>query len=157
MHRSIYSPLILSGFIAACSFQEQETETIANPLPACQEYAQDIKSYSYCVYQLATSFKDVQSVDKYCSQALEWQDACRQAWAVSKVESIPIPDLIEICGKNDDCSLEVLDKKPHNDVLEQLKLCARYGGKFAPDCAMHATQRWYFEWPEAEILEISDF
>lgn len=144
---------LLSCFNTGCKQSTQpQVETIVDPLPACIDYTKDPKGYAYCVYQQATSLTDIASVEKYCNQAKEWIEPCRQAWAVSKVDSVALEDLMHICDQNNDCALEVLDSKPHEDVLQQIKLCAQYAGRYSADCAMHASQRWYFDWPEADEI-----
>jgi hypothetical protein len=125
-------------------------DAITDPWVVCQEYAHDLKGYGYCVYQNAKDLPDAEGVDRHCSQAGEWQDGCRQAWAVTQVDKRPLEELFRICGSNADCSFEILDTKSHDDVLVQIKRCKQFAGHYAQDCVMHASQRWYFDWPSAE-------
>ena len=49
--------------------------------------------------------------------------------------------------------LELLDARPHNDVLVQMERCVRHAGRYSQDCVMHASQRWYFSWPSVDEIQ----
>jgi hypothetical protein len=134
--------------------QTPTTVTISNPLPACEEYVQDENIYGYCVYQKIDTLLDINSVNLYCTQTGTWQDNCHQAWVMSQVDNRTLEDLLPICGDDSDCSLELLDSKHHDDVLEQINLCLQYTNHYARDCVMHAIQYWYFTWPTADEMSI---
>ena len=123
---------------------------VDNPLPACHDYAKDANIYGYCVYKNADSLPSVDSVNLYCAQAGAWAQDCRQTWVISQSKDTPFDALMGVCGQNSDCAFQLLDKRPQEDVLNQVDFCMRYAGHYKHDCVMHAIQRWYFEWPDAE-------
>ena len=149
MHFRFHIQMFICLVLTSCF---RENASILEPLTVCDTYAQDIDVYGYCVYQNAHSLPDVESVDKYCSQAERWTEDCRQAWVMSQTNH-PLKKLLQVCGSNAECSLELLDSRRLNDVLQQMKLCIDHTGPFSRDCVMHATQYWYFTWPTAEEIQ----
>ena len=137
-------------FLLSCS--TEKPNVVDNPLPACIEHAKDAEVYGYCVYKNAKTLPDIKNVNEYCSQAGKWQDDCRQTWVIEYRNAYSLETLMEICAQNADCAFQLLDTKPHPDLLEQVPLCIRYADRYRHDCVMHAIQRWYFEWPDAEEI-----
>ena len=137
-------------FLLSCSIEKPNV--VDNPLPACIEHAKDAEVYGYCVYKNAKRLPDINSVNKYCSQAGKWKEDCRQTWVLENRDGHSLEALMDICAQNADCAFHLLDTKPHPDLLEQTKLCIRYADRYRHDCVMHAIQRWYFEWPDADEI-----
>ena len=143
---SLFSVFILLG--VSCSKPLQPV--VDNPLPVCLDYVTDAETYGYCVYKNAATLPDIGSVNTYCPQAGSWQDDCKQTWVMEHKDAHPLETLMEVCAQNADCAFELLDSKPHDDVLVQVELCIRHADRYRHDCVMHAIQRWYFTWPDAE-------
>jgi len=61
-------------------------------------------------------------------------------------------DLLEVCDSNADCSFELLDFRPSNEVTVQMDRCNKHAGKHAGDCTRHAMQRWFYTKPTAQDL-----
>lgn len=59
-------------------------------------------------------------------------------------------DLMSVCADNPDCTFEVLDFRPSNEVTVQMDRCVKWAGRFAADCVSHAMQRWYLTQPAAD-------
>ena len=147
-------PLLLHFPFVGCT--TEPPNVVETPLPACLDYAKDAELYGYCVYKNADALSDIASVNEHCPNASTWQDDCRQSWVMSHKDSYTLDDLMNICGNNADCAFQLLDSKPHQDVLEQVELCIRHADRYKHDCVMHAIQRWYFEWPDAEeVLRVA--
>ena len=125
---------------------------VDNPLPVCLDYVKDAELYGYCVYKNADALLDIASVNEHCPNASTWQADCRQSWVMGHTDTHPLDELMNVCGQNADCAFQLLDSKPHEDVLEQVELCIRHADRYRHDCVMHAIQRWYFEWPDAEEI-----
>ena len=137
-------------FLLSCS--TEEPTVVDNPIPTCIEHAKDVEIYSYCVYKNAGNIENIKSIEEYCSHAGTWQEDCRQTWVFEHLNDHSLETLMEICAQNADCAFHLLDNKPHTDLLKQVKLCIRYAERYRHDCVMHAIQRWYFEWPDAEEI-----
>ena len=137
-------------FLLACG--TEEPNVVDDPLPSCIEHAKDADIYGYCVYKNAKTLPDVLSVNKYCSQTGKWKEDCRQTWVIENRNAYSLEELMDICAQNADCAFHLLDSKPHPDLLKQTKLCIRYADRYRHDCVMHAIQRWYFEWLDADEM-----
>ena len=57
-----------------------------------------------------------------------------------------------MCAGNPDCTFELLDFRPEEDVLKQNAYCEKYVQKYARDCIGHAMQRWWYTKPSAEQM-----
>ena len=119
-------------FLLSCS--TEKPNVVDNPLPACIEHAKDAEVYGYCPH------------------AGTWRDDCVQTWVIEHINEHPLETLMDVCEQNADCAFHLLDTKPHPDLLKQVKLCIRYADRYRHDCVMHAIQRWYFEWPDADEM-----
>ena len=147
--KSLFSVLMV-WFPMGMSCTPSLPPVVDNPLPACLDYVTDADTYGYCVYKQAATLADIESVHTYCPQSGSWQEDCQQTWVIEHKEAYPLETLMNVCGQNADCAFELLDSKPHEDVLMQVELCIRHAGRYRHDCVMHAIQRWYFTWPDAE-------
>lgn len=116
------------------------------------DYAHDAGLYGYCVYKHAETLPNITSVQQHCSQADKWSEECTQVWALSNINHYPLDDLLNVCIHHFDCAMQLLDAKPHNDVIIQMERCMRYTGHYKNDCVMHAAQAWYFDWPPPEEI-----
>ena len=125
---------------------------VEQPLSLCIDYAKDAELYGYCIYKNVDSFSERASVTEQCPHAGTWQDDCRQSWVMSHKDKYDLNELMNVCGQNADCAFHILDSKPHPDLLQQVDLCIQYADRYRHDCVMHAIQRWYFEWPDAEEI-----
>lgn len=78
------------------------------------------------------------------------QGGCRTAWVDERlrVNDTPRGVLLDACGPQAECALQVLDAYPEPEPLAQLAVCSR-AGSFEPDCRGHAFQRWALAAPDA--------
>ena len=136
--------------LLGCTFETPDV--VDNPLPACFDYIKDVELYGYCIYKNVDTLSDIASVTEHCANAGTWQDDCRQSWVMSHKDAYDLDELMNVCAQNADCAFHILDNQPHPDLLKQVDLCIQYADRYRHDCVMHAIQRWYFEWPDAEEI-----
>lgn len=122
--------------------------------PQCDRYAElDGDLYGYCIYKYAGGIPTVAAVDIYCPKAGRWDTDCRHSWVAGRMaesSGVDMELLLKVCGDNPDCTFELLDFRPADDVVVQMRRCLEYTGKHADDCSSHALQRWYHTQPDAE-------
>jgi len=110
-------------------------------------------AYGYCIYKFAGGFPSQEEVDRLCPLSGRWEEECRHAWVAGRMNmssGISTEVLLAACGRNVDCTFELLDFRPDADVLVQLNLCVRYAGRHSVDCGGHAMQRWWQSKPDEE-------
>ena len=110
----------------------------------CRKYAEKPDSYGYCIYNMAGGFQTRKDIDTFCPQAGTWEMECRHSWVAGKMhdKKYDTEDLLKDCGENPDCTFELVDFRPADDVLVQLSRCKKYVRKHIRDCVGHAMQRW---------------
>ena len=122
-------------------------------IPQCAKYEGDSKTYGYCLYKYAGGFPSIQEVDRLCSMAGEWEIECRHAWVsgrMNKGNEYSTEVLLDVCNKNPDCTFELLDFRPDDDVVKQINYCIQHTHPYIRDCIGHAMQRWWYTKPDAE-------
>lgn len=128
----------------------------ADPTVVCGNYRSLPEVYGYCVYHHTPGGLTQADALAWCREALSWEDECRHAWVSDQIfrgVATPLDALLEVCGEDPNCRLDALDFRPSADVLEQLNRCQLYGGTHAGDCAVHATQRWWYTTPKPDELK----
>lgn len=138
--------------------------TAAEPIPSfqapqlsgnfakCSNYSEE-KVFEYCIYQQAGSLFEIKDVHKYCSLSGNWEEACRHAWAVNRIQkggAEPLEEVIEGCRGYSDCAFEFIDARPSRDTSTQLKRCRKYVTTDRESCIMHAMQMWANSQPSEE-------
>ena len=131
-------------------------------MPQCKRYEdQDPDLYGYCVYKYAGGFESVEALTIQCGRAGKWESDCRHAWVAGRMDKksgVSMEALLEVCGDNADCSFELLDFRPSNEVTVQMDRCTDHAGEHAGDCIRHAMQRWYYTKPsEADVQRIGGY
>ena len=122
-------------------------------MPLCDKYRGVENAYGYCVYRYVGGLRTRAEMEAACSLAEAWEPECRHAWVAGRMQlgtGFTTEDLLEACGPNPDCTFELIDFRPAEDPIEQMKLCAAHAGTYARDCAGHAMQRWWLTDPSAE-------
>jgi hypothetical protein len=125
----------------------------ASGIPQCDGYRAIPDTYGYCLYKLAGGLPDIDSVNRICALAGDWEGECRHAWVAGKMNAdspYAMDELLEVCGENDDCAFELLDFRPADLVDDQLERCRLHAGKHADNCTGHAMQRWKLRGVDAE-------
>jgi hypothetical protein len=130
--------------------------TTADPTLVCGNYRSLPEVYGYCVYHnLPGGIQQAEAV-VWCTKAQTWEAECRHAWVADQIfrgAATPLEALLEVCGEDPNCRLDALDFRASADVLEQLQRCQTHGGAHAEDCAVHATQRWWYTTPTPAELQ----
>jgi hypothetical protein len=119
----------------------------------CAKYANMEEAYGYCLYKFSGGFRSREDVERFCSQGGEWELECRHAWVSGRMQpnsGLSTTELLEACGENPDCTFELLDFRPNDDILVQIDLCSRFVKRHIRDCVGHAMQRWWYTKPDAE-------
>jgi len=123
----------------------------------CRDYKDLPDVYGFCLAQVAGRGQGKASADEICRAAGSWEDDCRSSWVASRSgEHSPwdLEVLIESCPKQKaDCRFEVLDSRPHRDVMVQIERCFQYAGSFSGDCIAHALDRWVRQRPGVDEIE----
>lgn len=122
-------------------------------IPQCEAYKDQKDIYGYCIYKFAGGFPNVQEVERLCPMAGSWEKECRHAWVSGRMNEnsgIEMDFLLNVCGKNPDCTFELIDFRPNPDVVIQMNYCIQYVGPYVRDCVGHAMQRWWYSAPDAE-------
>jgi len=109
-------------------------------LEECQEYSGS--SLQYCWYTHAPKLESIEQ----CTAAGDWMQDCRHFWIENKLWTTEMPrnELLQDCGQNNDCTLDVLDARHSSSIYEQLILCEQWTGNNQRHCASHAMQRWRY-------------
>ena len=121
--------------------------------PMCNAYRETPEIWGYCLYKMAGGLPSLEAMETVCVQAGTWEKDCRYAWVSGKMQpnsGTSTTDLLAACGDSEDCRFELIDFRPEEDVLDQLKACVEHTGRYANDCATHAMQRWWWAHPDAE-------
>jgi hypothetical protein len=124
-------------------------------LPLCESYHYMEDTYGYCLYKMSGAFQSLEEVELWCGQAGQWEGQCRHAFVAGRMHNAQwaLEDLLKACGKgNPDCAFEVLDFRPSDDVLVQVKRCEEWTERHQADCVGHAAQRWWLASPAADDL-----
>ena len=119
----------------------------------CRQYVDTPDTYGYCIYNMSGGFQSRKDIETFCPQAGNWELECRHAWVAGKMhdrDNYTTEDLLQDCGENPDCTFELVDFRPADDVLVQLDRCNKYVRKHVRDCFGHAMQRWWFSRPDKE-------
>ena len=136
------------------SSQTSQVSDIEGPVfEPCRKYMDLPDSYGYCIYNMSGGFQSRKDIETFCPQAGSWEMECRHAWVAGKMhdkENYTIEELLQDCGENPDCTFELIDFRPADDVLVQLDRCKKYVRKHVRDCFGHAMQRWWFNRPDKE-------
>lgn len=131
----------------------QELPPLDGGLPQCSQYIENPDTYGYCIYKFAGGFPSVTEVDRLCPMSGDWEKECRHAWVSGRMNpnnGFETEDLLKVCDENIDCTFELLDFRPEDDVLAQMALCSKYTGSYGRDCTGHAMQRWWHSKPTEE-------
>jgi len=133
--------------------QEGDLPPLMGGIPQCAEYEKNADVYGFCLYKFAGGFPSIQEVDRLCPMAGEWEKDCRHAWVSGRMNQDSgqsTDSLLEVCQKNPDCTFELLDFRPDEDVVKQINYCIAHVGPYIRDCIGHAMQRWWYTKPNAE-------
>lgn len=109
----------------------------------CGRYA-GTSTEGFCRARAAGEAARPETLDAYCAASGEWAPLCRQRFVRAQLAqgAAPRDVLIEWCGGDADCALEVLDLRPASGWSEQRALCLERAGPYAQDCLTHALGRW---------------
>lgn len=123
-------------------------------IPECDVYRGVPEAYGFCLYKRAGGFPSPEDVERICPLAGDWADECRHSWVAGRMSpdsGYEMEQLLDICGRNADCTFELLDFRPVDEIELQLERCRLYAMRHAPNCTGHAMQRWWMEeQPDAE-------
>lgn len=125
------------------------------PPDGCDKY-RDVQpeTYGYCLARRAPGLGSPEEVEQVCGAAGQWEEACRQAWVVSRLRPpAPAPvDVLRACGGSSACALDALDVAPHPELATQLNRCHQYAGTYTRDCVGHSFSRWMAAGPSEEAI-----
>lgn len=160
------SPLLLLTLVVALSSITYGVGALIRQEPGassvmdCEEYASSPNLFGYCIYQRVGSNANPMEVIDACFQAGTWEANCRHGWVSARLaEAEPPPSvlLLEVCGEDDDCRLDVVDREPAGDLVARLQRCAEIVRTKGSDCAAHAAQLWWWGGPDrAEIARVGE-
>jgi len=118
--------------------------TAAEVRARCAAYDQTGSVSEYCAYRLVSSVESVADVLSLCGEDGTWSGACRTAWVEPRLHPESGVDravLMQACGADADCTLDVLDHRPL-PLRDQLEACAAAAGENLRHCVSHAVARW---------------
>ena len=111
---------------------------------------------AYCWMRRGAATEDPEEAAAACARAGALAPDCRGMWVGRQLGSDRSTEvLLRACGPpgdrdSADCAFQVLDARPEDDLLAQLRACTRWASPFAEDCAVHALARWRRSRPGAE-------
>ena len=112
----------------------------------CQDYKELPEVYGFCLSQVAGRGQGKATADEICRTAGTWESECRTSWVASRSgEHSPwdLQVLLDACPRDKgDCRFEVLDSRPHQDVMVQVERCFQNARSYSGDCIAHALDRW---------------
>ncbi|MEC7985741.1 MAG: hypothetical protein VX278_11300 [Myxococcota bacterium] len=142
-----------SLFLLNCTLSaSEEEEQRENWFYACQKYEKGTDAFGFCLYKNSETMMSIPDVQAYCAYAGKWQSQCIYNWVVTKIapdSGYATEELLQLCGDIKDCAFRVVDLRPQDDVLEQLRLCKSYVRRNVKDCSMHAMVNWWKQQPDA--------
>jgi len=123
----------------------------------CQDYKSLPEVYGFCLSQVAGRGQGKSTADEICRTAGTWEAECRTSWVASRSsEHSPwdLQVLLDACPQDKgDCRFEVLDTRPHRDVMVQIERCFQNARSFSGDCIAHALDRWVRGRPGIEEIQ----
>ena len=132
---------------SAPSFQPP---TVSGIFAKCMTYTEE-KTFAYCIYQQSGGLYEIEDVHRYCPLSGDWEEACRHAWSVNRIQkggSESLEELLEGCAMYSDCTFEFIDARPSRDTNVQLSRCRKYVTADRESCIMHAMQMWANSQPD---------
>lgn len=130
-----------------------------DPVTRCEPYRDVPNAWGYCLFSEVRTLVDPAAVGPLCAQAGSWRAECVRTWVTARLEprsGFSTEALLQVCGDESDCALEVLDARASGDVADQIARCAAFAGTLGSDCAGHAMERWWLPGPsDAEIRRVA--
>lgn len=124
--------------------QEAPARTTREVRARCADYEGTGSVADYCAYRLVSSVESVDDVLEICGTGGPWSTPCRTAWVEPRLHpdsGTDTPRLLEACGVDEDCRLDVLDHRPLA-LRAQLDACAAHARSNLRHCVSHAVDRW---------------
>lgn len=141
-------PTTLLVCLLGCSHTEPDphapARTAEEVRARCAAYDRTGSVAEYCAYRLISSVESVTDVLSLCGVDGTWSAACRTAWVEPRLHPLSGVDqavLMQACGADADCALDVLDHRPL-PLRQQLEACAAAAGANLRHCVSHAVSRW---------------
>ncbi len=154
--------LVTVTLAAACGGGQPAPEPPVSAVPpgdaaSCGDYEAHPATWQYCVYDHIRTVETAERAGELCARTGMWEAACRETWVVDRLPAsygVATDTLLGVCGEHEDCTFQVLDSRPLDDVLEQVRQCQRHAPSFAFDCKGHALERWYDSAPDGDEIAL---
>lgn len=155
-HTLLLVALVALMSIAYGSWSLLVQQESVSPTVRCHQYVDTPNLYGYCIYNSMDASASPLRVIEACFEAGNWEASCRHGWVAARLAERSPPEaalLLEVCGENDDCRLDVIDHQPVTDLLGHLNTCAEVVRSKGIDCAAHAAQTWWWSHPDTTEVE----
>lgn len=124
----------------------------------CEKYVGQADEYGYCVFSTSPAIRDAEAARSWCKKAGDWEERCLHSWVSARLRDRAQwsdETLLGMCRGIPDCAFEILDFRPHSDILVQLNRCGLFAEEYGQDCGRHSLQRWWKANPDApEIARV---